>query len=120
MDQARSMRAVQSTTQLNRHPDHVVGTQRALGGQPGIQRRPLQQLHDQVQLPLGGLPKVVHGDHIGMIETTGLARLIHEALHRGRIPCGQRMEELDRHFAIDPVLLRSVDNAHPTAAQPVQ
>ena len=64
------------------------------------------------------IPDVVDGQHVGVIERAGGARLALERAHPFFGVRRMREEELDGHVAPEPLVARPPHLAHPTRSQP--
>src|SRR5262249_43084257 len=77
---------------------------------------PAQELHDEVELLVGGLAEVDDADRVRVIEAARCARLRDEARDRALLPDEVRVHDLDRDGSTEVRLLRPVDTAHATDA----
>jgi hypothetical protein len=64
------------------------------------------------------IPDVVYGQHVGMIERAGGARLVLERAYPFVGVRRMREKELDGHVAPEPIVARLPYLAHPTRSQP--
>ena len=78
---------------------------------------PSTTLHDDVG-QAGGLADLVDGDDVGVVERGGGPRLLREAAHAARVGGELLGQELDRDVAVEVVVARAPDLAHPPRAQP--
>ena len=64
------------------------------------------------------IPDVVDGQHVGVIEGAGGARLVLERAHSLVGVRRMRKQELDRHVAPEALVARPPHLAHPARSQP--
>ncbi len=64
----------------------------------------------------GGLPEIVYGNNVRMAEHSHGAGFAGEAVGEGWIFADRGREDFQRHEAVEPLLARLVDDAHPAAA----
>jgi hypothetical protein len=83
----------------------------------GGQRPSLDALHDD-EGAFVYRDDLVHGANVRMVETRGAARLLQEALLFVLVREDGTGEELDRDVALQSMVAREVDGAHPTFAEP--
>ena len=79
---------------------------------PRAQRLAFQQLGDDVAL-LAFDADVVDGQNVGMVEHPRRPRLLLEPSQRLGVVDQRARQHLDRHVALQPRVLRTVDLAHP-------
>ena len=84
-------------------------TERALRRQHLLQRAPLQQLHPQSHALVVHV-RAVDEDDVRMADAGKALRLAEEARRRAR-PRDRRLEQLQRHVAIQPRVVRAIDRA---------
>ena len=101
--------------ELHRHLDQLVGRELP-PDQPLLERRSLQQLHDQKRLSLV-LTEVVDGADVGVVERRGGARLALKALEGLAVLGHLRGQELDRHLAAEIGVLGLIDDPHAATSQ---
>ena len=82
------------------------------------QRLAVQALRHEVR-GAAVIPDVVDGQHVGVIERAGGARLVLERAHAFGGVRRVRQEQLDRHVAPEPLVARPPHLAHPAGAQPL-
>jgi hypothetical protein len=82
-----------------------------------LERPSLQVLHDEEGLPLV-LADVVDGADVRMVEGRGRLRLALESLLGDRVAEQLLGKKLERHEAMQPLVLRLVDDAPAAAGQP--
>ena len=80
MDDARGMRGVQRVGNLDAHVEHRVQAQRT-GGEPILQRRALQILHDDERSPVL-LADVVDGADVRVVQRRRRLRFAREPAQR--------------------------------------
>ena len=61
-------------------------------------------------------PEVVHRGDVGVVEAPGGLRLLLEAAHPVGVRGERRRQDLDRDLALEPLVARAVDLAHPSGA----
>ncbi len=81
-----------------------------------VQRRPIQELHHQVDETVVRLTEVGDVDDVLVVDAVGRPRLPEEAGAVGRLVGEVRGEEFDRHVATDDLVPGAVDHAHPARA----
>jgi hypothetical protein len=93
-----------------------LGQRRALGDLL-LERRPLDVLHRDVVGALG-LAAVIDGDDVGMAEAGRGRRLAAEPLHEAGVAGVAVGQDLDRHPAMQGLVLRQVDVRHAAGSDP--
>jgi hypothetical protein len=116
-DPAR-VRSVERVGDLDPELEDLRRRQRPLPD-PLLQRPPLQVLHHQERLALV-LADVVDGADVGVVERRGGHRLALEALARGLVVEQLLRQELERHRAVEPRVLRPANDAHAAATEPLE
>src|SRR5262249_21166507 len=76
------------------------------------QRPPVEKLHEQVRLPVGGLAEIDDLDDPGVADRRRRARLVPETLDDLRLRRELRVEELHRRAPLDDRVLGEVHRAH--------
>ena len=116
VDQFSAMRRRERRRNLPHEPARALGLQAALAAvDQGAQVRSLDVAHDQVEHALA-LTRLVDGDHVGVLDRRGDARLALEALAEGHVPGELWSDRLERHLAVERELGGAVDDSHPAPA----
>ena len=79
------------------------------------QRLPFDELHRD-EAPFEDVADLVDGDDVRMIQRGDGARFLFEAADRVAVAGQPVAEELDRHLAAEPGVVREIDLAHAAAA----
>jgi hypothetical protein len=79
----------------------------------------LQELHDDVRRPVHDA-EVEGLDHVGALERSGCACLLHEALEDALVVRGLRIDELDRDLGVQRQMLGAPHLAHAAPTDQVQ
>ena len=116
VDDAFVMRGGQSLGDLARIVDGFARRERG-SAQPAPEGLALEQLRHDVRRALVRA-HVVDRQDIGMIQLTGRARLLLEAMQPARILRERLGDQLDRHLAPEPWIPRAVDLAHAAGTKP--
>ena len=87
------------------------------GAETRAQRLAVETLGDEVR-GAAVIPDVVDGQHVGVIERAGGARLELKRAHALVGVRRMRQQQLDRHVAPEPLVARPPHFAHPAGAQP--
>ncbi len=95
----------------------AASTDSGAGAEPRAQRLAFQALRHEVR-GAAVIPDVVDGQHVGVIEGAGGARLVLERAHSFRGVRRMREEQLDRHVAPESLVARPPHLAHPACSQP--
>ncbi len=112
------VRGVERVGDLHAEVEQGVHRQRPVR-QPALQRRPVEQLHDQ-ERQVAVMADVVERADVRMVERRGGARLALEALERRGILRELGREELDGDLAAETRVLGAVDDTHPAFADLVE
>ena len=81
-----------------------------------IQRAPGDQFGHEVEGAVI-VAEVVDAEDVGVAQARGDPRLLAEALHEGRVARQARVDQLDRHEAIERGLIGAAHRRHPPAPQ---
>src|SRR5207247_7634687 len=116
MHHAAFRRVSQRARRLEQDVTHFVHLE--LGPLPQDRRKRLsaQELHDEEDhrsLP----PDAVDRDDVRMLELSRSLGLALETLDEGGVECEHRRKHLDRDFAVERTLARSVHDGHSAASQ---
>ena len=115
VDDARGMRGVQRVGNLDAHVEQRVQAQRT-GGEPILQRRALQILHDDERPPVL-LADVVDRADVRVVQRRRRLRFAREPAQRLWIPRELFGDELERHRTAQPRVFGLVHDAHAAATQ---
>ncbi len=111
------MRHAQRAEQGQADPRHLAGRQRAAAGQPVVEGRAVDQLHDDPGARVL-FDDVVHDDHVRMLDPRDGPGLAHGArpLRAGRAVV--QVQFLDRDLAAQHLVGGAPDRSHAAAAEP--
>jgi hypothetical protein len=110
MDQARAVGFLERLGHLREQPQAARGVQLPVEDQP-LQGRALDQAHGQEQ-PVVGLPRLVDGDDVLVVQPGLQLALPLEALTEARILAQLFREQLERDHSVERELGRAIDRAH--------
>jgi serine/threonine protein kinase len=116
MDEPALVRRVERVADLLDQPQGAIRVERGLPGDQLPEVVALDVAHCQVELAVG-LACRVDRDDVRMIERRGGLRLAEEPLAEALALRKLRHQELQRHFAPEPDVLRPVDRSHPAAPE---
>ena len=111
------MGGVEPGQALFHQPDRFLQRQSRLAAQPIGQRLPFHVLHGE-EVMASVLIDRENGDHVGMGNLSRGRRLRSKTLNEIRVFCQFRRKDLDRHGAVQRLVVTPVDFAHPAAADP--
>ncbi len=83
--------------------------------QPRSQRFALVARHGDEIAAVGGLPHLVDGRNVGMVERRCRLGLRQYPLRPALVASDPRSHELERHGTVEVAVARRIHNAHPTA-----
>ena len=115
MDERVCVRGVERAGELLDQEDRPADAERA-ALEDLLQIGALNEAHGDVEEPVG-LPGVVDGDDVRVVDRGRDVRLAHEALAELLVPGQLVRQHLERDLAGEPYLLRDVDDAHAAAAE---
>src|SRR5262245_54841709 len=115
MNDAEMMGLSQCCKNLAQHIHDASEGQRPLFVHNAGQVATPQKFHDQVEL-IAILAEVDNANRIGMIETTRRTCFGNESDGGVFIASQMRMDDLDRHSAVERLLLSAIDPPHPANA----
>ncbi len=115
VDDPAAVRRRQAAGDLHRVFDRLARRQRPVGHQL-LQRLPLEQLLDQVRLPVVDA-EVVDREDVGVVQRAGGARLVLEAAQALRVGGEHLGQHLDGDVAVQPPVARAIHLAHPAGSE---
>ncbi len=116
VDDPRGVRGGQRARDPDADQRHPLRRQRALLGDDGLQRRPVDEIHHDVGPALVVLADVVDGHDVGVHDLGRRQRLAPEALVEDAALVAPPLEQLDRDLALEHGVQRHEDRRHPAVA----
>src|SRR5262249_41865972 len=101
---------------LERIVDRLANRQRGSAGQLLPERRPLEQLRNDVGRTVVS-PDVVNREHVRVVEAAGGPGLLLEPAQALGVRGIGRRQDLDRDFPVEPLVARPVDLAHSSRSE---
>src|SRR5262249_31369182 len=116
VDDAESMRVLESGTELFHQPNLAADRQRCLPLHDGVECFSFDVFHRDERLVVV-LADIEDGDNVGMLEAAGRSGLADETLAELFV-VELLLEQLDRHQPIDTWIARQQNLAHPALGEP--
>ena len=110
------MRIGQGRADLPEEGERLVGVEADLMDDLG-EVCALDEFHDEEEMPLRGLPELMDGDDVRVVELGHGAGLAAEAVHEGGVHADLQREELDGDEAVERDLPGLEDRAHAAAPE---
>jgi hypothetical protein len=115
VDDALVVRGLECFGDLLRYRDDVLDRHRASRHASG-EILAVHELHDQ-RIALAGVFETVNLSNVGVIQRSERLRLPPKALQAIGVCCELRAQNLQRYFAIEPIVAGAIDFAHPACAE---
>ena len=115
MDEALGVRRVEAAGDAGQHPDGAGGIQRPGRLDQAAQVDAVDEPHRQIELP-ALLARVVHRDHVRVLDLRGEPGLALEALLEAVVGRQPRRHHLQRSLAVECQMAGAIHNAHSPAA----
>ena len=115
VDEAAAVGGIERGGDLADDPDRSRGRERALAGDGVQQVGAVDEAHGDVELAVD-LPRLVDGDHVGVVDRGGEHRLALEALAELAVAREVLGDQLQRDGALERDLGRAIHDAHATLA----